>query len=237
LKIKLAVISLVFGILGLPPLSFLGMGLLAAVLGSIFGGGGAVLGILIPLALIPTSLICGIAALRRARTSPHEYGGKGMAIAGIVLSSLTLLLVPIVAAIAVPNLLAARRAANEGAAISSIRTLHSAEMTYQATTGAGKYGDLKDLANAGLIDRNLATGEKNGYRFTITVQPQTFNTPANFEILAKPSVTQGVSSTGSRSFYTSTYGVIRWARTGENPPNEKSPALEDSRQSDPYRNY
>ena len=47
------------------------------------------------------------------------------------------IIIAIVAAIAIPNLLASRRAANEASAISSLRTIHSAQATYQATTGNG----------------------------------------------------------------------------------------------------
>lgn len=198
LKIKLAVISLVFGIIGMPPIIFLAMGFLAGLLGAIFGAGGAVLGVLIPLAWIPISLISGIVALRRTSKSPHEYGGKGMAIGGIVLSSLTILLVPIVAAIAVPNLLAARQAANEGAAISSIRTLAGAEQTYIATAGAGNCGDLRSMGSAGLIDKVLAGGEKSGYRFTVKILGS-----GSCEINATPTVSKGMSATGNRSFYSS----------------------------------
>lgn len=198
LKIKLAVVSLVFGILGLPPIMFLAVGFLAALLGAIFGIGGAVLGVLIPLAWIPISLISGIVALRRASKLPHEFGGKGMAIGGIVLSSLTILIVPIVAAVAVPNLLAARRAANEGAAISSMRTLAGAEQTYIATVGAGNCGDLRSMSSAGLIDKVLAGGEKSGYRFTVKILGS-----GSCEISAAPTVSKGASATGNRSFYSS----------------------------------
>ena len=44
-------------------------------------------------------------------------------------------IIGIIAAIAIPNLLASRRAANEGSAQSSLRTIHSSQATYQATTG------------------------------------------------------------------------------------------------------
>ena len=52
---------------------------------------------------------------------------------------IVVVIIGIIAAIAIPNLLAARRSANEGSAISSLRTYHGAQMTYQATTGAGQY--------------------------------------------------------------------------------------------------
>jgi prepilin-type N-terminal cleavage/methylation domain-containing protein len=47
------------------------------------------------------------------------------------------IIIAIVAAIAIPNLLASRRAANEASAISSLRTIHSSQATYQATIGGG----------------------------------------------------------------------------------------------------
>ncbi len=54
-------------------------------------------------------------------------------------------IIGIIAAIAIPNLLASRRAANEGSAQSSLRTIQSCELTYQASLGQGDYGDLGAL--------------------------------------------------------------------------------------------
>src|SRR6266566_4994761 len=51
-------------------------------------------------------------------------------------------IIGIIAAIAIPNLLASKRAANEGSAIASLRTMTGAEATYQSSVGAGEYGDL-----------------------------------------------------------------------------------------------
>ena len=66
------------------------------------------------------------------------------------------IIIAIIAAIAIPNLLASRRAANEASAISTLRTYHSAEATYQATTGnSTNYGTETQLA--GLVDAILAT--------------------------------------------------------------------------------
>src|SRR5690348_87343 len=81
------------------------------------------------------------------------------------------IIIAIVAAIAIPNLLASRRAANEASAISSLRTIHSAQATYQATVGGNvNYaGSLASLGTAtspdpnGLIDSTLAGGSKSGY--------------------------------------------------------------------------
>src|SRR3982751_6376361 len=89
---------------------------------------------------------------------------------------IVVVIIGIIAAIAIPNLLAARRAANEGSAVSSLRTMHGAQATYQATTGAGNYGGsgagavdqvaMADLLAAGLIDGQLGVGAKSGYGFT-----------------------------------------------------------------------
>jgi type IV pilus assembly protein PilA len=75
------------------------------------------------------------------------------------------IIIGIIAAIAIPSLLASRRAANEASAIQSLRSIHSAQATYYATTGAGAYGDLAALSGAGLLDPTFtgATMTKSGY--------------------------------------------------------------------------
>src|SRR5438105_11720562 len=77
-------------------------------------------------------------------------------------------IIGIIAAIAIPNLLASRRAANEGSAQSSLRTINSAEGTYQATGGAGAFGDLAALHGQNLTDTSLCTGSKSDYTFPLT---------------------------------------------------------------------
>src|SRR5213596_1502495 len=77
-------------------------------------------------------------------------------------------IIGIIAAIAIPNLLASRRAANEGSAQQTLRTVHSSEATYQSTSGAGNYGVLADLRAASMIDSVLAVGTKSGYTFVVT---------------------------------------------------------------------
>lgn len=152
----------------------------------------------------PVGLILGIVSLVKANRRPHEYGGKGFAIAGIALNSVGLLILPIIAAIAIPNLMAARRAANEGSAISTVRIISSAEDAYIATVGK-RCGDLKALAAANLVDPVLAGGEKSGYRFMVVALP---TLRGDCEIHAAPLT----PSHGTRSFYSTTEdGIIRAA--------------------------
>src|SRR5436309_15964992 len=82
-------------------------------------------------------------------------------------------IIGIIAAIAIPNLLASRRAANEGSAQQSLRTISSAEATYQATAGNGNYGTMVNLTGQNLIDSELGTGTKSSYSFVITAQGAT----------------------------------------------------------------
>ena len=142
-KKGLAIFALILGILSFFTLGLLGVG---AITGSIVGW----------------------VAMKRAKREPWRYGGHGMAIAGFVLSIVTLVsVVPIgiIAAIAIPNLLASRRAANEGAAIYSLRQISAAEATYQSNFG--KFATLDELAAQNLIDPKLATGTKSGYNFAV----------------------------------------------------------------------
>jgi type IV pilus assembly protein PilA len=121
-------------------------------------------------------------------------------------------IIGIIAAIAIPNLLASRRAANEGSAQSSLRTIHSAEATYQATTGNGAFGTLANLDTADLVDPVLGTGVKSGYNFTIpTIVAPAVGVQAQFFAQSDPQVDAGVSQSGTRQFCITEDGVMRAA--------------------------
>ncbi|MEP6944770.1 MAG: prepilin-type N-terminal cleavage/methylation domain-containing protein [Acidobacteriota bacterium] len=129
---------------------------------------------------------------------------------------IVVVIIGIIAAIAIPNLLAARRSANEGSAVSAMRTLHGAQMTYGATQGAGQYAGaaangltgLASLNGAGMVDATLGSGAKSGYNFTGGVIAGTTSTPAQFWFSSAPQTATGVTQTGTRKFGISTDGVI-----------------------------
>ena len=133
----------------------------------------------------------------------------------------------IIAAIAIPNLLRSRIAADEASAVGSLRTLNTAEITYNTTypnigfacsmsaLGPPSSGSASSSA-AGLIDANLAGGVKSGYSFVLPIAGSC--APANgvtttYDVGARP-VSPGV--TGSRYFCTDVSGVIQFnaASTG-----------------------
>ena len=129
-------------------------------------------------------------------------------------------IIGIIAAIAIPNLLASRRAANEGSAQQSMRTISSAEVTYLNTAGSGSYGTLGDLMAKNLVDSVLGqadTTAKSGYLITVNpVAPS----PAQFWAFALPATTSGVGATGTRRFAISEDGVLRGDTTLSAPADE-----------------
>lgn len=117
-------------------------------------------------------------------------------------------IIGIISAIAIPNLLASRRAANEGSAQSSLRTIHSAQVTYQATAGNGAFaGTLNVLHGQELVDSNLDAGTKSGYDFAIVEQAGVGAT-AVFGVYAFPDISTGMSQTGTRTFGTTEDGIM-----------------------------
>jgi prepilin-type N-terminal cleavage/methylation domain-containing protein len=129
----------------------------------------------------------------------------------------------IIAAIAIPNLLRSRIAANEASAVGSIRTINTSEVTYSSTYSAHGFGTLAVLGpstdgtvtetNAGLLDSVLAGGTKSGYTF---VTAAAGFTPSGCGVTgAPPCSTYTVtgdpqnSQTGTRHFFSDQSGVVR----------------------------
>ena len=138
---------------------------------------------------------------------------------------IVVVIIGIIAAIAIPNLLAARRSANEGSAASSLRTIHGASATYQATTGNGNFPDptstagtqgLADLNANNLVDSVLGGGSKSGYAFEYISHPYEVGVnPASFACIAEPQQLTGITMTGTRAFGIATDGVLYVSVTGE----------------------
>jgi len=128
----------------------------------------------------------------------------------------------IIAAIAIPNYLNARMAANESSAVQSMRTIQSALTAYSSTyAGIGFPAQLVHLGpgaaspcvssttQACLIDSVLASGIKAGYVLTY-VQDASSAPSVGYTLNADPSLR---GSSGHRSFYSDQPGVIRFNTT------------------------
>jgi len=137
----------------------------------------------------------------------------------------------IIAAIAIPNLIRSRMAANEASAVGSVRTINTASITYNSTYGngfppslaaIGTTGAAPSCTNAMLLDQVLTSGTKSGYLFAWqagTVQLTSASSSCaggygysdGYVVTAQP-VTTG--TTGQRSFCSDASGVIRFDPTG-----------------------
>ncbi len=122
----------------------------------------------------------------------------------------------IIAAIAIPNLLRARISANEASAVASLRTINSAQISYNsAYPTVGFAATLSALggtscappttSSACLIDTQLASGTKSGYSFTMSGAAGTPN--GAYQVRADPLVP---NQTGTRYFCSFADGVIRF---------------------------
>jgi type IV pilus assembly protein PilA len=126
----------------------------------------------------------------------------------------------IIAAIAIPNLLCARIAANESAAASTIRTINTAEVSYITSYPSAGYSTLAMLGGAGvcvpssttacLIDDTLAGDNggagKSGYHFVATIP-----SAGQYQTTAYPIA---VGSTGVNAFCSIEDAVVRKDSTG-----------------------
>jgi type IV pilus assembly protein PilA len=177
-----ALASLISGIIGLVTLILFIPGLLAIIFGHIARG-----------------------EIRRSR---GQLKGEGMALSGLIMGYVTVAGLPfilIVAAIAIPNLLLARQAANEASAVATLRTINSVVVNYQSLNN--KYPEsLAEMQKAGLLDDQIASGQKAGYRFDYHLTTLADGTQG-YEATAEPVVP---NSTGRRFFYTNQDAVIRF---------------------------
>lgn len=177
----------------------------------------------LPFLFFPLSIVAivfGHISLSQIKKSAGRLGGKGLAIAGLVLGYFGIAMIPlilIIAAIAIPNLLRARIAANEAAAVNSVRQISAAQVSYQTQfPTVGFAPDLHSLgcatpnstnpAAACLIDNGLARATilpgRTGYIFAM----KRSDDGTQYFVTATP-VTR--NQTGIRSFCSTEDGVTR----------------------------
>ena len=181
-----------------------------AIASLIFG----VLSLLISVPAGIVAVVFGHLARRDIKTSGGRLQGDGQALAGLILGYLSFAFIPVVliiAAIAIPNLIRARVAANEASAVGTVRTFDTAISTYYDRYHhyPASLSDLRSGANesdtsANLIDDRDASEQKNGYRFLYTQHSN------GFEIEAEPNTKD---ATGMRCFFSDQSYVIRMSKT------------------------
>jgi prepilin-type N-terminal cleavage/methylation domain-containing protein len=149
-----------------------------------------------------------------------------------------LIVVSIILAIAIPNLLSAKRSANEASAVGSIRTINTGQISYSAAYP--QVGFTLTLANLGgplggacvpsttsgcFIGSDLSSGTKQGYTFALAANTGGVSTPQNnYSVTANPSTP---NQTGVRSFCSFEDTVIRYSTSAglTNPCPAGQPSL------------
>jgi prepilin-type N-terminal cleavage/methylation domain-containing protein len=135
----------------------------------------------------------------------------------------------VIAAIAIPNFLAARMSANESSSVQELRSITTAQLAYQTQYGIGYAVALADLggtgsvsssSNALLIDPALASGAKNGYLFVyVPLLQDAGGNYITYSLNANPKI---VGATGRRYFYTDQVAILHYsyaaAATATDPP-------------------
>lgn len=131
---------------------------------------------------------------------------------------IVVVIILVIAALAIPNFLRSKIRANETAAIAALRSITTAEVSYQTSYGRGyspsldalkppPAGTAPDAAAADLIDPVLATGQRNGYNFVYTAVDTDGNgQPDEYTINANPVL---VGRTGEKHFFVDHTNIIR----------------------------
>ncbi|MFY9225741.1 MAG: type II secretion system protein [Blastocatellia bacterium] len=132
-------------------------------------------------------------------------------------------IIGILAAISVVNVFSARRAANTTSAASAMRTFHQSEASYSAGAGNGSFGSPQELFAQEFIDSSLAasclptpTGTTVGGLVAASQRPKSgfifvFTNPApnRYEISGRPVVPTGLATSGDKTFFIDSSGVLR----------------------------
>jgi len=165
----------------------------------------------VPMAFI-AAIVFGHLAISEIRKSAARLKGESIAMAGLVLGYIWVAGIPIfliMAAIAIPNFLRARMAANESSAVASVRIIETAEVTYSTNhPDLGYTCYLGDLGKEQMINSELASGKRTGYQIDLLncVPGNPGGANIRFQVVAQP-ITP--NQTGVRAFCSDESAVIK----------------------------
>jgi len=112
-------------------------------------------------------------------------------------------IIGILIAVGVTGWRAAVRAANEAAAIKTLRTIAEQQMLYYNAHQRSTFGTFEEMLKEGLLDTRFSgtTPVVEGYVFQLKTVPKSTTTQAGYTVNADPQVTEGVQATGKNHYY------------------------------------
>jgi len=168
-----------------------------------------------------TAIVLGHMSRADIKRSAGRKSGEGMALAGLILGYVQVALLPviaIVAAIAIPNLIRAKQAANEATAVATVRTIVAEELTVHDQKHAFTC-DAHDFASSTARDA-ITTGPKTGYAYELTDCSD-----ESFRVLATPVNAQ----TGRRTFCADESGTVKSLESGLGGDGGLEPCMKSGR--------
>ena len=114
-------------------------------------------------------------------------------------------IIGILIAVGVTGYKAAMRAANEAAAVKTLRTIAEQQMLYFNSHQRSTFGSFEEMRKENLLDSRFdgATPVVDGYVYTMKVIPKSTTAQAGYTINADPQVADGVSATGKNHYFVS----------------------------------
>lgn len=145
-------------------------------------------------------------------------------------------IIGIIAAIAIPNLLAARRSANGASAQQTLRNLNTAEVTYSLGIGKGNYASALSVlggttsTDVGFLDNTVTASDsipKSGYLIAaLGTVTQANSQVATYSAQANPAITTGITRTGNDSYFVDDSGVLRHSGSPGTPAANNSAPIQ-----------